>query len=165
MEIKAEIKSIDSILDNIVGGDGLWQWKIFSVVLIAEIYTYTNILLHTLTTFTPSHRCYIPFCDNDFNANVTGKNFFNKEWLEFAIPKTIDGKEFLKEESLYDQCHKFKRYLRQNDTYDINSNFVDDTCKESSFVKQIEQCEEFVVDREFFEETFTTHLNLVCENG
>ena len=137
------IQSIDFVLDQIVGEDGLWQVKLFSIVLAAEMCNIVNLILPTLTAFTPSHRCYIPSCDNHSDDGI---RFLHEEWMEFAIPKTINGKEFLKAESKYDQCHMFEYnyYSHNNATY--NDDGVDDKCIESSFGRNVTSCNKFVYD-------------------
>ncbi len=54
---------IDSILDDIVGGGGRWQW---TKLLLLVPQNFTNglpLLLHMFTAYSPEHRCFVEGCD------------------------------------------------------------------------------------------------------
>ena len=134
-------RSIDHILDKIVGGGGWGQW----IIVIASypiIYCSMSLLMHMFTAFEPSHRCYIPACDNE-TSNVQAL------WLDFAIPTNHTSNEMLKSNEKYDPCNMYE--------------FVGTSCSAGSFNRsKIVQCDKYVYDTFEFEETLTTKLNLVC---
>ena len=81
-------RSIDHILDKIVGGGGWGQW----IIVIASypvIYCSMSLLMHMFTAFEPRHRCLVPLCDN-------GTSKVQEPWLQFAIPSNQVSNEMLK---------------------------------------------------------------------
>lgn len=135
-------RSIDHILDKIVGGGGWGQW----IIVIASypvIYCSMSLLMHMFTAFEPRHRCFVPICDNDSSK-------IQEPWVHFAIPSNQDSKEMLKSDELFDPCNMFE--------------MVGDSCKKDAFNQSKSvSCEQYVYEKDNFEETLTTKLNLVCD--
>ena len=62
-------RSIDHILDRIVGGGGWGQW----IIVIASypvIYCSMSLLMHMFTAFEPRHRCFVPICDRKMRKSL-----------------------------------------------------------------------------------------------
>ena len=135
-------KTIDHILDKIVGGGGWGQW----IIVIASypiIYCSMSLLMHMFTAFEPRHRCYIPVCDNTTTQSV------EDYYVEFAIPAGHISNEMLRSEEKCDPCSMYE--------------IIGTSCSVDSFNKsKTIPCKEFVYDKFEFEETLTTKLDLVC---
>ncbi len=105
------------------------------------------ILLHMLAAYTPSHRCFVPSCDN---AMTTADN---EDFISFAIPKAEAVREFLTDGGPFDKCHMYS-------TID-----GDQGCQPSNFNHSVlpEPCQRHIYDRSEFPETLTTKFDLVCD--
>ena len=65
-----EIRDIDYVLTDIVGGGGRWQWfMVFAMWPITFAAGYP-ILIHMFTAYEPRHRCYIPGCDPEIGQGT-----------------------------------------------------------------------------------------------
>ena len=136
---------MDYILQNHCGGMGKWQWKksIFAVILFyAASYP---LFITVFTTYAPNHRCYIEFCDVKNDTIET-------DWLSLAIPNAESSSNFLGQQNFYDSCQMYER----------NLDF--ENCSQNSFIKQnIVNCQDYIYDTFYFDETLATKYDLVCE--
>ena len=137
-------RSIDYILDKIVGGGGWGQWIIviaFHPILYCSVMP---LIIHLFTAFEPRHRCYIPMCDNQTASPV------QELWVQFAIPTKHTSTEMLKSDEKFDPCNMYE--------------MIGDSCKVESFNQSnVVPCKNYVYDTYNFEETLTTKLDLVCD--
>ena len=75
-------RDLDYIFEEIVGGNGWWQWRTTVVLFpLAWIGGYP-LFLSIFAAYTPDHRCFIPGCDN---STTVGE--FNTSFLDMAIPQ------------------------------------------------------------------------------
>ena len=49
-------RSIDYILEKIVGGSGRWQWRTYFLLLPVDIISGLPLLMHLFTSYAPSFR-------------------------------------------------------------------------------------------------------------
>ena len=76
-------RDLDHIFEEIVGGNGWWQWRttiiLFPLAWIGGYPTFLSIF----AAYTPEHRCFIQGCDSGESSD------FNTSFVDFAIPKGI----------------------------------------------------------------------------
>ena len=150
-------EDLDYIFDEIVGGgDGgdFGQWVILFALFPVGLCAGFPLFMHLFACFEPRHRCFVPTCDGN-NATI-----IEPDWISLAIP-TIDSSnnegdtcqaEMLKEDELFDSCHRYQSI--QNQT----------SCNMQSFNQSdIVSCESFVYDTSVVIESFTTKFDLVCD--
>ena len=95
-------KSIDDVLEEIVGPAGWAQW----IVLIAMgpvIVCGTLPVALLLSIFTPKHRCFVPGCDT-LNASPEYLDF---SIIDVSIPKNHDS--MTNQEELFGSCRMYQR--------------------------------------------------------
>ena len=92
----------------------------------------------------------------------TSANIFDEQWLEFAIPREDDHKNFLDTKTEYDGCKMFKRLDKTSKPLTVSNENV---CTPQLFNESnTEKCQDFIFDNTYFDETLATKFNLVCEN-
>jgi hypothetical protein len=64
---------IDYILDKYVGGGNRWQWLTLLILCPTAWAAYYPVFLHIFAAFEPTHRCFVPSCDDAIKSvtNVT----------------------------------------------------------------------------------------------
>eukprot|EP00095_Tigriopus_kingsejongensis_P007773 maker-scaffold154_size301342-snap-gene-2.22 protein:Tk07773 transcript:maker-scaffold154_size301342-snap-gene-2.22-mRNA-1 annotation:"hypothetical protein BRAFLDRAFT_225757" len=137
---------LDYILDEIVGGGGLWQWKKAMWLMPQYMAGGLPLLLHIFTAYTPPHRCFIEGCDSDEGSA------FQRDFLNFTIPMESVPKSFLGKSVGLDACAMYQR-----------TNGSNRQCASDQFSSLVQSCEHFVYDQSEFPATITTELDLVCE--
>ena len=72
-------KDIDFILESIVGGNGLWQWK--NVLILYPLLSVGGypLFISIFAAYTPPHRCLIPVCD-------TPNSVLDEPFMNFSAP-------------------------------------------------------------------------------
>ena len=75
-----QLKDLDYIYENIVGGLGKWQLKITLLLWPMSLVPSLVLFMNVFTTYTPPHRCYVDGCD-------TGSSVVEESWVDFALPK------------------------------------------------------------------------------
>ena len=141
-----QTKNLDYILENIVGGGGPWQWKTLFYFYPHLFISASTLLIHLLTAFQPSHRCYVDICESVDSSILSN-------WTKFVMPANSDASEFLSGTTEIDKC---KMYPMLNN---------DGQCKIENFNLSASKvaCESWQYDKSDFPSTLATELNLVCD--
>ena len=141
---------LDFILEEIVGGGGLWQWRTTFIVFPLMWISAYPLFLSIFAAYIPKHRCYVDACEGDPKISD-----LYAPWTEFAIPDSESREDALDEALPFDACHKF---LFRNES--------DSECAPDSFnVNITETCDgRYVFDRSQMTRTLATDLELVCDN-
>ncbi|XP_040574041.1 organic cation transporter-like protein [Lepeophtheirus salmonis] len=147
-EDEVNTKGIDYILNNIVGGNGIAQWKIVFFGFIMNAAGGVPLLVHMFAAHTPDHHCKVPICEG---GNTYSSNDSSSSWMSYAIPLSSSTTNFLKPMSKYDSCFMFK-------VLDPNGDCEKDNFDSNSIVP----CNEWVYDTSLYEYTLTTEYSLVC---
>ena len=107
--------SLDTILNEYVGGAGLYQWLCTLAMMLVKYGSIIPILLTVFTAYEPSHRCYIPECES-LNGSKVINNIFKSAWLEFALPSEKSSNNYLAVQNEYDGCkmYDFANSLLEN---------------------------------------------------
>ena len=100
--IKEPAKDIDFILDHYVGGGNRWQWLTLITLFPTAWASYYPLFIHVFTAFEPSHRCFVPSCDD-----VTGVTM-NASHTDFTIPKEHFYTNIFSEKEKLDPCQRFR---------------------------------------------------------
>lgn len=162
-----EIRDLDFVLQDIVGGNGKWQWKVIllfqfplsmvgampvfvhlfaahppGIVFLKNILFIHPVILISMGFFT-DHRCFVVGCD-------TINSSFVEPWVNFSIPHEAHSQGFLDTDTHINPCQVF-----------IRSRYQD--CSKGSFSSQRASCSGYVYDRSVYEETLATKLDLVCD--
>ena len=98
--------SLDTILNEYVGGAGLYQWLCTLAMMLVKYGSIIPILLTVFTAYEPSHRCYIPECES-LNGSKVMNNIFKSAWLEFALPSEKSSNNYLAVQNKYDGCKMY----------------------------------------------------------
>lgn len=98
--------SFDTILNEYVGGAGLYQWLCTLAMMLVKYGSIIPILLTVFTAYEPSHRCYIPECES-LNGSKVMNNIFKSAWLEFALPSEKSSNNYLAVQNKYDGCKMY----------------------------------------------------------
>ncbi len=69
-----KLMDIDYILDKYVGGGNRWQWLTLLILCPTAWAAYYPVFLHIFAAYEPSHRCFVPSCD-DAIKSVTNASF------------------------------------------------------------------------------------------
>ena len=150
--------SLDHILDKYVGGAGKYQ--LLNSFLMAWVY-YAGLYALFITVFAvyePPHRCRIEHCEIE-NQTKVSSGIYQNEWLEFAIPPENKSQNFLSEKRSFDGCTMYKRL-------DVIDPKAQGYCFPDSFSdNETEPCQDFIYSNDYFEETLTTKLDLVCDSA
>ncbi len=81
-------KNEDYILEDIVGGNGWWQWRT-TIALFPLIWAGgIPLFLSVFAAYTPPHRCLVEQCDGPEAENV-----FNASYLRWAVPRGTSIKQ------------------------------------------------------------------------
>ena len=137
---------IDYILEEIVGGGGLWQWYIVAIMYPIVFASGFPLVLHMFTAYAPKYRCLIPSCDFDEKNDTL--NSLEADYLNFALPREYSSTEIFTTDK-HDPCNMFK--------YDGSG-----TCSAQAFDNStIVHCDSYIYDTTLFPETLTTKLDLV----
>lgn len=135
--------TMDYILLKHCGGMGRWQVQNSIFVLLIYYASLYPLFITVFTTYAPDHRCHVENCDTTNDTVLT-------DWLIFAIPKEESSSVFLAERRTYDSCSKFKT--------------TGSDCSRESFDNEtLEQCDAYIFDTFYFEETLATKFGLVCD--
>ena len=59
-----KLMDIDYILDTYVGGGNRWQWLTLMILCPTAWAAYYPVFLHIFAAFEPTHRCFVPSCDD-----------------------------------------------------------------------------------------------------
>ncbi len=59
-----KLMDIDYILDKYVGGGNRWQWLTLMILCPTAWAAYYPVFLHIFAAYEPSHRCFVPSCDD-----------------------------------------------------------------------------------------------------
>ncbi len=138
------LATLDYILMTHCGGMGKWQVKNSFFVLLVFFASLYPLFITVFTTYAPEHRCYIEQCDLDNQTVLT-------DWLSFAIPRQESSSNFLAGLKSYDSCTRYER--------------IADGCTENSFnTSKIIQCEHYVYNFYYFDQTLATIHDLVCQD-
>ena len=49
-------ENLDYVLEHIVGGSGLYQWRTYLLMFPVELITGVTLFLHLFSAYTPQHR-------------------------------------------------------------------------------------------------------------
>lgn len=137
--------TLDYVLVTHGGGMGKWQIKNSFFVLLIYYGSMYPLFITVFTTYAPEHRCFIEECDQNETSIV------NEPWISSAIPKQESSSNFLAQLKSYDSCTRFER--------------IADGCDEKAFNQSsVMECNHFVYDRFYFDETLASLHNLVCQD-
>ena len=111
--------SLDTILNEYVGGAGLYQWLSTLAMMLVKYGSIMPLLLTVFTAYEPSHRCYMPQCESLNGTKVTN-DIFNHAWLQFALPTENSSNNYLAVQNKYDGCkmYNFANYSSKTDAGD-----------------------------------------------
>ena len=138
----------DKILTEYVGGHGLYQLK--TTLIMSPMYTMGGLVtfLVVFSAFVPEHRCKVQLCDEDQGNG----SIFAPQWLEFTVPKKDKTSNFLAEKEDFDNCQMYQS---------LENGAIG--CSFDNFSQNVTTCTDYVYDKSYYEETFVTKLNLVCD--
>jgi len=124
----------DKILED-VGKCGFWQKHLFFLLCLPSAMSSMAVFMYEFIAYTPSHRCLVPFCDEE------NEKIFLKNHTEFSIPEEKDG---------FSQCQMFQRQGQ--------------FCHSQSFSKDLEACDSWVYDHTLFPQTAVDAFDMVCDH-
>jgi hypothetical protein len=132
---------IDYILDKYVGGGNRWQWLTLMILCPTAWAAYYPVFLHIFAAFEPTHRCFVPSCDDAiksvtnvyesthrcFNSscddailNETSlrisdaiKSVMNATHTDFTIPKEHVYNNIFAENAKMNPCRYYSLYFRR----------------------------------------------------
>ena len=126
----------DTILAS-VGDLGLWHWLVLLCLVPPALLPGMWSVLFVFSGYVVHHRCRVPGCDK-------GDSQYDQPWLNFTTPR--DGDSF-------SSC----------ELYQYN-NLSELQCSEENFyVKDTQECKEYVWDDTLFHSTVVTEWSLVCD--
>ena len=98
--------SLDTILNEYVGGAGLYQWLCTFAMMFVKYGSVIPLFLTVFTAYEPSHRCFVPQCESLDGRKVTN-NIFKHSWLEIALPPEKSSSNFLAVGKQFDGCKMY----------------------------------------------------------
>ncbi|XP_060558966.1 organic cation transporter protein-like [Ruditapes philippinarum] len=141
---------LDDILEEI-GGFGRYQKWIFFLTCIPNFFAGFYMLNPVFLLGVPDHRCSIPGYDND---TYKPQNDEHRALIERYIPMSSE------EPSEYDSCEVYK-YIAENVSASFKrARFIQDN---STDERTTEKCNSWVYDKEVYDNTFASQVNLVCD--
>ncbi|XP_062566025.1 organic cation transporter protein-like [Saccostrea cucullata] len=126
----------DDILVRI-GEFGFYQKRLYLILCIPAINVGCYMMMLVYTMHIPAHRCKIPGYENDTYLEQNEKH---RQLINITIPLPEDPHSVLR----YDRCHVIGR---------------------ENNVTTLRKCNEWVYDTSVFEETFSSKVNLVCDDA
>ena len=88
-----------------------------------------------------------------------GPNILNETWLSYVLPEEKSSSNYLADFKDFDGCKMFKEVDQLNPN-PIN----EEVCTKSDFnPNETQKCTEYIYDNEYFDETFVTRFDLVCD--
>ena len=139
---------IDYVLEKIVGSGGWGQWIVMLACYPIGLCSGYPLLLHMFAAFEPSHRCFIPQCDN-YNSTTQ----FDAQWVADILPTSSKSNEIFNAETIVDPCKMYSVIKPSGRCNAISFNL-------SSTI----QCDSFIYDNSVFQETLTSKFDLICED-
>ncbi|XP_053398326.1 organic cation transporter protein-like [Mercenaria mercenaria] len=129
----------DEILTKI-GEFGTYQKRVYTLLSFPSISVGSFCMMLIVILYTPEHRCKIPSLSNDSFA-VQG--LYHEQLINETIPPSDDPT------IPYDRCHI---YITEGSSFNPAN-------------ASRKQCTEWVYDKSVFTNTFTSQINLVCEDS
>ena len=80
-EKKPREKDMDYILEEIVGGNGWWQWRTTFILFPLSWIGGYPLFMSIFAAYAPPHRCLIEGCETGLGQGL------NASFLEFTTPK------------------------------------------------------------------------------
>ncbi|XP_076077828.1 organic cation transporter protein-like [Mytilus galloprovincialis] len=134
----------DEILEKI-GEFGLYQKFLYTLLCIPGISAGVFMVISVFLLGIPDHRCVIPGYEND---TYTIQNDYHQSLVNHYIPKPTEEKK------KYDECSYWafnsSTVLFDNESRPINASTV--------------KCTKWVYDDAIFASTFSSEMNLVCDD-
>lgn len=138
---------LDEILRE-VGEFGLYQKRLYFLLSLPAMSVGCFMVMVVIVLYTPEHRCKIPLLDND---TFEVQDEVHQMYINQTIPaEQVDGN------IIYQRCFSYSG--QDGAKYDVISN---KPINSSSF----EKCQEWVYDKSVFKTTFTSQIDLVCDDG
>ena len=106
-------KSIDDVFEEIVGPAGWAQWIAFIAYGPITICSVLPLVLTALALFTPQHRCFV----RGGNVHNASAKFLDWGIINASIPKGTGLKSVRIEDSLFDSCNIYERYITIKQIY------------------------------------------------
>ncbi|KAL4232991.1 hypothetical protein ACF0H5_007677 [Mactra antiquata] len=131
----------DEILTRI-GDFGFYQKRTYALLSLPAISVGSFMMMVIVVMYTPEHRCKIPSLSND---SYKIQSIEHESIINITIPYNLDN------DVKYDRCHI---YIRDD---------TNDDSKQTNLTKV--KCQQWVYDQSIFTRTFTSDLNLVCDNA
>ena len=94
-----------------------------------------------------------------FGTLQVGPNILNETWLSYVLPEEKSSSNYLADFKDFDGCKMFKEVDQLNPN-PIN----EEVCTKNDFnPNETQKCTEYIYDNEYFDETFVTKFDLVCD--
>jgi hypothetical protein len=115
-----KLMDIDYILDTYVGGGNRWQWLILMILCPTAWAAYYPVFLHIFAAYEPTHRCFVPSCDDVTNASFSMaslrisdaiKSVMNATHTDFTIPKEHVYNNIFAENAKMNPCRYYSLCL------------------------------------------------------
>ena len=127
-----------------------------SVIDLKSILVQKSRVETRLCSFALGSGCYQEVF---FGTLQVGPNILNETWLSYVLPEEKSSSNYLADFKDFDGCKMFKEVDQLNPN-PIN----EEVCTKNDFnPNETQKCTEYIYDNEYFDETFVTKFDLVCD--
>jgi hypothetical protein len=86
-----KLMDIDYILDKYVGGGNRWQWLTLMILCPTAWAAYYPVFLHIFAAYEPSHRCFVPSCDDAIKSVTNAYDITTHPCFDLSCNETISN--------------------------------------------------------------------------